>query len=52
MEKPILQNLTFPKKGHGQHKFIILTNYDGLESLMLHTKIRGNPSTGSGEEDF
>ena len=27
-------------------------NYDGLESPMLHTKFRGNRSTGSGEEDF
>ena len=27
-------------------------NYDGLESLMLHTKYRGNQSTGSGGEDF
>ena len=25
---------------------------DGLESPMLHTKFRGNPPAGSGEEDF
>ena len=29
-----------------------LTNYDGQESPMLHTKFRGNWPTGSGEEDF
>ena len=26
--------------------------YDGLESLMLHTKFRINRPAGSGEEDF
>ena len=31
---------------------IILSNYDGLKSPMLHTKFRGNRPTGSGEEDF
>ena len=31
---------------------MILTNYDGPESQMLHTKFRGNRSTGSGEEIF
>ena len=31
---------------------IILSNYDGLKSSMLHTKFRGNRPTGSGEEDF
>ena len=31
---------------------IILTNYGGLESPMLHTKFRGNRPAGSGEEDF
>ena len=31
---------------------IILSNYDGLKSLMLHTKFRGNRPTGSGVEDF
>ena len=31
---------------------IILANYDGLESLMLHTKFHGNRPTDSGEEDF
>ena len=29
---------------------IILSNYDGLKSPMLHTKFRGNLPTGSGEE--
>ena len=40
------------KLGQGQPRIIIWTNYDGLESLMLHTKFPGNWSTGSGEEDF
>ena len=31
---------------------IILTNYDGLESPMLHTKFHENLAPGSGEEDF
>ena len=31
---------------------IILSNYDGLKSPMLHTKFRGNRPTSSGEEDF
>ena len=31
---------------------IILSNYDGLESKMLHTKFRENQLAGSGEEDF
>ena len=30
---------------------IILSNYDGLESQMLHTKFHERPA-GSGEEDF
>ena len=43
------------KIGQGQPRVIIWTNYDGLESPMLHTKCHGNPPprfTGSGEEDF
>ena len=28
---------------------IILSNYDGLEPPMLHTKFRGNLPTGSGD---
>ena len=40
------------KIGQGQPRVIIWTNYDGLESTMLHIKFRGNRSTGSGEEDF
>ena len=31
---------------------IISTNYDGLESPMLHTKFYGNRPGGSREEDF
>ena len=31
---------------------IILINYGGLESRMLHTKFRGNRLAVSGEEDF
>ena len=31
---------------------IILSNYDGLKSPMLHTKFHENQPTGSGEEDF
>ena len=40
------------KIGQGQPRVIIWTNYDGLESQMLHTKFRRNWSAGSGEEDF
>ena len=40
------------KTGQGQLRVIIWTNYDGLQSPMLHTKFHGNRSTGSGEEDF
>ena len=40
------------KIGIGQPRVIIWTNYDVLESQMLHTKFRGNQSDGSGEEDF
>ena len=35
-------------KGHP--KVIILSNYDGLESPMLHTKLSGNRPIGSGED--
>ena len=40
------------KIGQGQPRVIIWTNYDGQESLMLHTKFCGNRSTGSRVEDF
>ena len=40
------------KIGQGQPRVIICTNYDGLESPMLHTKFCGNQPAGSGEEDF
>ena len=41
-----------PKISLGQPNVIIWRNYDGLEFQMLHTKFWGNPSIGSGEEDF
>ena len=37
------------KIGQGQPRVIIWTNYDGLESQMLHTKFHGNRSTSSGD---
>ena len=40
------------KIGHGQPRVIIWTNYDGLESPMLHVKFGGNLSSCSREEDF
>ena len=33
-------------------RVIIGTNYDALESPMLHTKIHENRPIGSGEDDF
>ena len=45
IEKPKLQKLDQPR-------VIILRNYDGLESPMLHAKFRGNRPSGSGEEAF
>ena len=36
----------------GHPMVIILSNYDGLESSMLHTDFRENRPAGSGEEDF
>ena len=36
--------------GQIQPRVIIYTNYDGLESPMLHTKFHGNRSAGSGED--
>ena len=44
--------LTCRNIDQGHPRVIILAKYDGLESPMLHTKFRGNWSTGSGEEDF
>ena len=38
IEKPQLQNLTLRKIRQGQPRVIIWTDYDGLKSLMLHTK--------------
>ena len=40
------------KIGQGHSRVIIWTNYDGLESLMLHTKFHENRPAGSREEDF
>ena len=40
------------KISQGHSSIIIWTNYDGLESPMLHTKFRENRPAGSGEEDF
>ena len=39
------------KIGQEKPKVITWTNYDGLESQMLHTKFHRNHFTGSGEED-
>ena len=36
----------------GHPRVIILSNYDGLESSMLHIDFRKNRPAGSGEEDF
>ena len=40
------------KIGQGQPRVIIWTNYDGLESQMLHTKFCGNRSTGPERKIF
>ena len=50
IEKDIFTNLTLHKIGQGQPRVIIWTNYDGLASPMLHTNVRGNWSTGFGED--
>ena len=44
--------LTCRKISQRHPRVIILTNYDGLESQMLHTKFRENRPAGSGEEEF
>ena len=46
----LIPNLTCRKIGQGQPRVIIWTNYDGLESHMLHTKFCENRC--SKEEDF
>ena len=51
IKKPKLPNLTLPKICQGHSRVIIWTNYDGLESQMLHTKFRGNRSAGF-RDDF
>ena len=52
--KAYVSKIDLAKKiGQGHPRVIILINYNGLESPMLHTiKFRGNRSTDSGEEDF
>ena len=40
------------KIGQGHSRVIIWTNYDGLESPMLHTKFSENRPAGSWDEDF
>ena len=52
IEKPKLHVWPCRKIGQGQPRVIIWTNYDGKESLMLHTKFGGNRPIGSREEDF
>ena len=47
-----LQNLIFPKIGHGLTRVIIGTNYDGTETQMLDTMFYGNRSAGSKKENF
>ena len=47
---PSRKNVWIRKQGHP--RVIILSNYDGLESSMLHTDFRENRPAGSGEEDF
>ena len=37
IEKPKLPDLTLPLNRSRSHQVIICTNYDGLESPMLHT---------------
>ena len=46
------QNYPCRNIGQGHPRVIILTNYDGLESPILHTKFCGNWPTGSREEYF
>ena len=52
MYMPMFPKLTCRKIGQGHPRVIIISNYDGLESQMLHAKFRENRSAGSGEEDF
>ena len=46
------QNWPCRKIGQGHPMVIIWSNYDGLESQMLHTKFRENWPAGSGEKNF
>ena len=50
--KASVANIDFAVQGQGQSRIIILANYEGLESPMLHTNIRRNWPTGFGEEDY
>ena len=47
---PLVKMSGYAHEGH--LRVIILSNYDGLESSMLHTDFRENRPAGSGEEDF
>ena len=44
--------LTCHKIGQDHPRVIILANYHGLETPVLHTKFRVKRPTGSGEDDF
>ena len=48
LEKPMLCR----KINQGQSRVLNLTNYDGQECLMLHSKFCGKLFTGTREEDF
>ena len=48
----MLPRLTLPLDKSRSLQSYHLTNYDGQESPMLHTKFRGNQPAGSVEEGF
>ena len=50
LDPPLVKMSGSANQGHP--RVIILSNYDGLESSMLHTDVRENRPAGSGEEDF
>ena len=47
-----IQNCPCCKIGQGHPRVIILSNYDGLESQIIHTKFHENRPASSGEKDF
>ena len=51
-ESPSYEIWPCRKIGQDQNSVIIWTNYDELESPMLHIKFHWNRSTGPGDEDF